>query len=235
MTTEAEEPGKAEPPKNATLAIVATDPKTVPNPPEVGAAGETENESDNEDDRKRYNKMEAKLRRMCTPSPTTGRVSGNPELVKDWLEKGYKRVQLVKIMLEANGDKARSGQRDRQKQREKDRERERETERQREKDRERERERERGREGGREGQSLCVRVSQRGKQGRESDRTQTRQAAFTQKLESWRKTEQFRKIQTKGGWYSETDLRKPVSEGGLAFSATPACTIYLMILNEVRS
>ena len=184
MTTEAEEPGKAEPPKNATLAIVATDPKTVPNPPEVGAAGETENESDNEDDRKRYNKMEAKLHRMCTPSPTTGRVSGNPELVKDWLEKGYKRVQLVKIMLEANGDKARSGQRDRQKQREKDRERERERrrdreterqtetkregprerereterqrdrQRQREKDRERERGRERGREGGRD--RVCV-------------------------------------------------------------------------------
>ena len=158
VTTEAEEPGKAEPPKNATLAIVATDPKTVPNPPEVGAAGETENESDNEDDRKRYNKMEAKLHRMCTPSPTTGRVSGNPELVKDWLEKGYKRVQLVKIMLEANGDKARSGQRDRQKQREKDRERERERQRdrqrQREKDRERERGRERGREGGRD--RVCV-------------------------------------------------------------------------------
>ena len=158
MTTEAEEPGKAEPPKNATLAIVATDPKTVPNPPEVGAAGETENESDNEDDRKRYNKMEAKLRRMCTPSPTTGRVSGNPELVKDWLEKGYKRVQLVKIMLEANGDKARSGQRDRQKQREKDRERERETERQTETEREGPRERERESEGGREGERdrVCV-------------------------------------------------------------------------------
>ena len=169
MTTEAEEPGKAEPPKNATLAIVATDPKTVPNPPEVGAAGETENESDNEDDRKRYNKMEAKLRRMCTPSPTTGRVSGNPELVKDWLEKGYKRVQLVKIMLEANGDKARSGQRDRQKQREKDRERERETERQTETEREGPRERERAREGGRERGTESVCESQPEREARERE------------------------------------------------------------------
>ena len=38
------------------------------------------------------------------------------------------------------------------------------------------------------------------------------------KLVLYRKTEQFRKTSTKGGYYSETDMRKPVSEGGLAFT-----------------
>ncbi len=47
----------------------------------------------------------------------------------------------------------------------------------------------------------------------------TLQDAFLHKLECYRRTESFRKLATKGGYYSETDMRKPVSEGGLAYSA----------------
>ena len=46
---------------------------------------------------------------------------------------------------------------------------------------------------------------------------------FEHKLKAYRKTEQFRKLATKGGWYAEADMRKKVSEGGLAFSA-PFCS-----------
>ncbi|CAE7247908.1 unnamed protein product [Symbiodinium sp. KB8] len=45
-------------------------------------------------------------------------------------------------------------------------------------------------------------------------RPQIKDAGFQQKVESWRKTEQFRKVTTKGGWFSEQDLKKAVSEGG---------------------
>ena len=39
------------------------------------------------------------------------------------------------------------------------------------------------------------------------------------KVEKYRREEEFRKINTAGGWYSEADMRKPVSEGGLGYSA----------------
>ncbi|CAE7646902.1 unnamed protein product, partial [Symbiodinium necroappetens] len=84
----------------------------------------SDSDSEGEEARKLYNRMEAKLR-----------------------EKGHSRTQLVKLMMEADGDRD----------------------------------------------------------------------AFHQKLKLYRKTEQFRNCSTKGGYYSESDMRKPVSEGGLAY------------------
>ena len=40
-------------------------------------------------------------------------------------------------------------------------------------------------------------------------------------MEIYKETLKFRKTQTAGGFYSEVDMRKTVSEGGLGFSATP--------------
>jgi len=40
---------------------------------------------------------------------------------------------------------------------------------------------------------------------------------FNHKLKLYRKTEQFRNCSTKGGYYSEAEMKKPVSEGGLAY------------------
>ena len=141
--------------------------------------------------KKLYARMEAKIRRMCTPTPGSGKVSGAPELVADWKQKGYKRTQLVKLMIEADGDKA-------------GRQRDRETQRPRERVREGER-------GERESE-------------RERERERCREADFQSKVESWRKTEQFKKLTTRGGWYSEQDMKKPVSEGGLAYTACFCCT-----------
>ncbi|CAE7576245.1 unnamed protein product [Symbiodinium sp. CCMP2592] len=113
--------------------------------------GPTDDEDDCEspEEKKLYARMEAKIRRMCTPSPTTGKTTASPQLLAEWKSKGYTRTQLMQLMIEANGDKAQ----------------------------------------------------------------------FQTKLESWRQTEQFRKVQTRGGWYSEQDMKKPVSEGGCAYSA----------------
>ena len=48
----------------------------------------------------------------------------------------------------------------------------------------------------------------------------TWQEQFYHKLEAYRTTEMFKKLATRGGYYSEADMRKPVSEGGLGYSAT---------------
>ena len=43
------------------------------------------------------------------------------------------------------------------------------------------------------------------------------QDVFFKKLKQYRKTEHFRRTSTKGGFYSVADMRKPISEGGLAY------------------
>ncbi|CAE7662972.1 unnamed protein product, partial [Symbiodinium necroappetens] len=115
----------------------------------------SDDECETPEEKKLYARMEAKIRRMCTPSPTTGKTTASPTLMKEWKDKGYTRTQLVKIMIEADGDK---------------------------------------------------------------DPQKEEQAVFQSKLETWRKTEQFRNVATKGAWFSEPDMKKPVSEGGLAFT-----------------
>ena len=68
----------------------------------------------------------------------------------------------------------------------------------------------------------------------------TWQETFFHKLEAYRSTEMFKKLQTRGGYYSEADMRKPVSEGGLGFSAIfgytiQACIPYRSMLKIVEA
>ena len=142
------------------------------------------------EEKKLYARMEAKIRRMCTPSPTTGKTTASPQLLaveeqgvhpyptREVDDRGFRRQGSESERARARG-----------------------TERERVRDRERQRERRRG--GATE--KTCS------------------EAVFQTKLESWRLTEQFRKVQTRGGWYSEQDMKKPVSEGGLAYSAYFCC------------
>ncbi len=60
--------------------------------------------------KKHYNRMEAKIRRMCEPKSTSGKIEADSKLVAQWKEKGHSRTQLVKLMMEADG--AKDGQRD---------------------------------------------------------------------------------------------------------------------------
>ena len=46
------------------------------------------------------------------------------------------------------------------------------------------------------------------------------QETFLMKVEQMRLEETFRKTSTEGGFYSEADMRKPVSEGGLGLPAS---------------
>ena len=43
---------------------------------------------------------------------------------------------------------------------------------------------------------------------------------FVRNVEIYKETLKFRETKTKGGFYCEADMRKPVSEGGLGFSST---------------
>ena len=73
------------------------------------------------EEKKLYARLEAKIRRMCTPSPTTGKTTASPQLLAEWKNKGYTRTQLVKLMIEASGDKDRS-QREREREGQRERE-----------------------------------------------------------------------------------------------------------------
>ena len=73
------------------------------------------------EEKKLYARMEAKIRRMCTPSPTTGKTTASPQLLAEWKNKEYTRTQLVKLMIEASGDKDRS-QREREREGQRERE-----------------------------------------------------------------------------------------------------------------
>ena len=44
---------------------------------------------------------------------------------------------------------------------------------------------------------------------------------FLRKVEVWKETSKFRELATDGGFYSEADMKKPVSEGGLGLKETP--------------
>ena len=44
------------------------------------------------------------------------------------------------------------------------------------------------------------------------------QDAFLRKVESYKESIRFRQTQTAGGFYSEEDMKKKVSEGGLGLS-----------------
>ena len=101
-TTDAEL-SKDAPDHRPSLEDAAPEGSEAPNRAEIDS--EQEDESPPEY-RKLYARMEAKVRRMCTPSNVSGRTTASPELIKDWREKGYKRVQLVKLMMEADGNKA---------------------------------------------------------------------------------------------------------------------------------
>ncbi|CAE7225953.1 unnamed protein product [Symbiodinium sp. KB8] len=48
--------------------------------------------------------MEAKLRRFCTPK-ASGKCDADKALLAQWREKGHSRTQLVKLMMEADGDR----------------------------------------------------------------------------------------------------------------------------------
>ena len=43
---------------------------------------------------------------------------------------------------------------------------------------------------------------------------------FMRKVEVWKETSKFRELATDGGFYSESDMKKPVSEGGLGLKET---------------
>ncbi|CAE7318456.1 unnamed protein product [Symbiodinium sp. CCMP2592] len=66
--------------------------------------GPTDDEDDCEspEEKKLYARMEAKIRRMCTPSPTTGKTTASPQLLAEWKSKG-KKVQKVKDFCEKHG------------------------------------------------------------------------------------------------------------------------------------
>ena len=114
--------GSETPPPAATPAAAAALPDSAKPSNEVAQAGFAQNdrelrdkiekEMDVDDDgssdedgeayRKRYNRMEAKLRRFCTVK-TSGRSDADKQLMTEWKQKGHCRVQLVKLMMEANG------------------------------------------------------------------------------------------------------------------------------------
>ena len=54
------------------------------------------------------------------------------------------------------------------------------------------------------------------------------QELFHKKLEQFQEQEAFKKIATQGGYYSENDMKKRVSEGGLGFSQSLCCKVVLM-------
>ena len=64
-----------------------------------------EDDDDSENYRKLYNRMDAKLRRLCMPKAKSGKIEADPILVRDWKMKGHTRTQLVKLMIESHGDK----------------------------------------------------------------------------------------------------------------------------------
>ncbi|CAE7267464.1 unnamed protein product, partial [Symbiodinium sp. CCMP2456] len=68
---------------------------------DAGSDSSSEGE-DAEAYKKLYNRMEAKLRRMCTVKQT-GKCDADKSLLKQWKEKGHSRTQLVKLMIEADG------------------------------------------------------------------------------------------------------------------------------------
>ena len=41
--------------------------------------------------------------------------------------------------------------------------------------------------------------------------------SFLRSVEVFKETLRYRQSETSGGWYSEADLKKPVSEGGCGF------------------
>lgn len=46
------------------------------------------------------------------------------------------------------------------------------------------------------------------------------EAEFHKKLEVIRETARIRNVETRGGYYSEADMKKPISEKGLAYTTT---------------
>ena len=64
----------------------------------------SDSDSEGEEARKLYNRMEAKLRRFCTPK-ASGKCDADKALLAQWREKGHSRTQLVKLMMEADGDR----------------------------------------------------------------------------------------------------------------------------------
>ena len=65
-------------------------------------------EDDDESERKKYLAMEAKVRRIVEPK-ASGRVEADAALVAQWEKKGHSRIQLVHLMMEADGKKDRFG------------------------------------------------------------------------------------------------------------------------------
>ena len=77
-------------------------PKQAVSPSQV-VDSDDEKEYDNY--KKHYKRMEAKVRRMCEPKSTSGKIEADSKLVAQWKEKGHSRTQLVKLMMEADGSK----------------------------------------------------------------------------------------------------------------------------------
>ena len=53
-------------------------------------------------------------------------------------------------------------------------------------------------------------------------------AEWFKKVERYHREEAFRKVATHGGYYTEAEMKKPVSEGGLGKSAFLGCTGWLV-------
>ncbi|CAE7329284.1 unnamed protein product [Symbiodinium sp. CCMP2592] len=94
-TTDAE-PGKDDV-KAARPSLEAAIPEGSEAPTPAGEMDLEEEEDESPEYRRLYARMEAKIRRMCTPSNVSGRTTASPDLIRDWKEKGYKRVQLAEF------------------------------------------------------------------------------------------------------------------------------------------
>ncbi|CAE7407098.1 unnamed protein product [Symbiodinium sp. CCMP2592] len=99
-TTDAE-PGKDDV-KAARPSLEAAIPEGSEAPTPAGEMDLEEEEDESPEYRRLYARMEAKIRRMCTPSNVSGRTTASPDLIRDWKEKG-KKVQKVKEFCEKHG------------------------------------------------------------------------------------------------------------------------------------
>ena len=58
------------------------------------------------DSEKTMNALQGVLRRLCCPKPASGKLDVNPEIYIQWKKGGEERKQLLKVLVECDGDKA---------------------------------------------------------------------------------------------------------------------------------
>ena len=82
---------------------MAQQPKTSSPTQEQGAGTAGDNEQD-DDAKKMWNRMDAKLRRLCNRT-STGKLQVSEEIHQLWLKSGATRDSMVQTLIDCNGEK----------------------------------------------------------------------------------------------------------------------------------